>query len=146
MQHVKESIEKELHKKPPDSIRGFQPVALIRESDMHIVHLEVLLLVPEEPGTMLSQVGDLDNRLKTLLDALRIPKEQEIPENDYPQEVEKPYFYCLLEDDALITSLSVFADRDLREQTDKDKSHTLAIIRIHLEKSITTLRTMTWTC
>ena len=48
--------------------------------------------------------GDLDNRIKTLLDALRIPLVGEYCEGD-----EEP-LYCLLEDDKLVAELKVTAD------------------------------------
>ena len=58
----------------------------------------------DPPGTILSPSGDIDNRLKTLFDALRMPQNaSEIPEDAAHDGV----FFCLLEDDSLITKLSV---------------------------------------
>ncbi len=74
--------------------------------------LDILLLKPEEPGKFISNAGDLDNRLKLLFDALRVPaSKDEIPSGDKPQTGESPHFFCLLEDDALITKVSIRADR-----------------------------------
>jgi len=73
-------------------------------------HLEILFLRPEEAGKIIHEGGDIDNRIKTLLDALRVPTEGELPEEDTPANDESPFF-CLLEDDALITGLSVVTDR-----------------------------------
>lgn len=41
---------------------------------------------------------------------MRIPKANEIPSGDCPQKGENPFF-CLLEDDALVTHISVTTDR-----------------------------------
>jgi hypothetical protein len=68
--------------------------------------LDILMLRPDQPGQTLMQSGDIDNRLKTLFDALRIPKVGEYcPVEDSPNP-----FFCLLEDDSLINHLSVTTD------------------------------------
>lgn len=69
--------------------------------------LDVLFLRFDQPGQSLLQSGDIDNRLKTLFDALRVPLKGEY--RDEPREGEDP-FYCLLEDDSLITHLSLTTD------------------------------------
>jgi hypothetical protein len=69
--------------------------------------LDILMLRPEAPGHTLIKGGDIDNRLKTLFDALRIPKVGEVGET--PEDGRNP-FYCLLEDDSLINHLSVTTD------------------------------------
>ena len=51
---------------------------------------------------------DGSNRLKTLFDAL--PTTDELPPKETPNFSEDP-FYCLLEDDALITRLNVESER-----------------------------------
>ena len=70
----------------------------------------MVLLRPEEPGNVVTQGGDVDNRLKTLFDALAIPQANQIPTGDTPGEDELP-FHCLLEDDNLITCIRVTVDR-----------------------------------
>lgn len=69
--------------------------------------LDILMLRPESPGHTLIRGGDIDNRLKTLFDALRIPKVGEIAE---PLREDGSPFYCLLQDDSLINHLSVTTD------------------------------------
>lgn len=72
-----------------------------------IAKLQLFFLRPEPPGRLITQGGDIDNRLKTLFDALRMPRVlAEIPANDKPRSDEDPFF-CLLEDDALITEVDV---------------------------------------
>jgi hypothetical protein len=72
--------------------------------------------------------GDLDNRLKILFDALRMPKpnSKELPPNAVPDDTEHPFF-CLLEDDALITRVSIESDRLLDRQMKTDSEVELVI-------------------
>ena len=58
--------------------------------------LEILFLRPQPPGSIIGSGGDIDNRLKTLLDGLRLPRDGEIEPGDRPTEDEDP-LYCLLE-------------------------------------------------
>jgi hypothetical protein len=69
--------------------------------------LDVLMLRPDQPGQTLMQSGDIDNRLKTLFDALRIPRDGEYC--DPPENSENPFF-CLFEDDSLVNHLSITTD------------------------------------
>lgn len=71
--------------------------------------------------------GDLDNKLKTIFDALRYPdKVQEIPSAWKPTFEQIPLI-CLLEDDDLITKFNVNVDRLL---TENDKDDVLMIITV----------------
>lgn len=73
--------------------------------------IDITLLRPEEPGALLAQGGDIDNRLKTLLDALSVPANlQQLPPEFNPGPDQSPFF-CLLQDDALVTGLHVRTER-----------------------------------
>lgn len=72
--------------------------------------LEILFLRPAPPGEVLRHGGDLDNRIKTLIDCLRVPSATEIPAGAAPGPDESP-FYCLLQDDKLVSAFSVTSDR-----------------------------------
>ena len=63
-----------------------------------VAELQVTMLRPHRsPGYIIGEGGDIDNRLKTLFDSLRIPKNtDEIPSNQQPKGNEDPFF-CLLE-------------------------------------------------
>jgi hypothetical protein len=75
--------------------------------------INILFLRPESPGRVLKS-GDIDNRLKTLFDALRIVHNaDELGRYKAPADEEDPFF-CLLEDDSLIDHLSVETDRLLQ--------------------------------
>jgi hypothetical protein len=78
-------------------------------AEMNVVaELQVTLLRPEAPGNLLTQGGDIDNRMKTLFDALTMPRhENALAAGAQPLAEEKPYFFCLLEDDNLVTALSI---------------------------------------
>jgi hypothetical protein len=83
-----------------------------------------ILFLRHEPKGGIIQSGDLDNRIKTLFDALRMPKEEkEIPADLVPEN-EPELFFCLLSDDKLITDFRVTADRLLipspKPQSDSD--------------------------
>ena len=90
---------------------GFVFASLV-SSKVHLVaELDIRILWPQELGAIISSGGDLDNRLKTLLDSLKVPSEPSaLPPGTKPGEGEEPFF-CLLEDDSLITKLTVEADR-----------------------------------
>jgi hypothetical protein len=83
----------------------FRP--LVRESYALHCGLKVLFLRRELPGKVY-QGGDIDGRIKTLLDALAMPQhaEQVIKEDGSASSL-----YCLLEDDSLISGLNVESER-----------------------------------
>lgn len=93
------------------SVGTFCFVPLVSPALHLVCGLDIFMLRPEPPGSIVTQGGDIDNRLKTLLDALRCPHDEgELPKGSSPGPGEQPFF-CLLEDDALITSISVRTDR-----------------------------------
>lgn len=92
-----------------------------------VAELEILFLRPEPPGSVVKFKGDLDNRIKALIDGLRKPDNlHELPEDDSPQEGETPFF-CLLQDDRLVTRLSVTADRLLAPRSPYDVEITITV-------------------
>jgi hypothetical protein len=96
--------------------------------------LEILFLRRDYPGGVIS-AGDLDNRIKTLIDALRMPKgASELVGNEQPAEGETPFF-CLLEDDKMVTALSVETDNLLdfsHDRSDRDRRQVKLIITVEL--------------
>jgi hypothetical protein len=69
-----------------------------------------ILFLRHEPKGGIIQSGDLDNRIVTLFDALRIPDENQLPEDVIVQNEPNPFF-CLLENDKLIAEFRVTSDR-----------------------------------
>jgi hypothetical protein len=88
---------------------GYRFVPLVREEWSLVCSLRILFLRRDAPGSVIS-AGDLDNRIKTLIDTLRRPlSANELKGNETPGEGEDP-FYCLLEDDKLVSHLEVETD------------------------------------
>jgi len=107
-------------------VGDFLFLPLISQKTLLMAELEVLFLRPQEPGSLVGHGGDIDNRIATVFDALRVPSAQELPKGDKPQPDEVP-FYCTLEDDGLITAISVVTDRLLPY---KDPAEVLLVIRV----------------
>jgi len=92
-------------------LHGFTFAPLVSERIHLVAELDVQVLWPQKPGAIITSGGDIDNRLKTLLDALKMPSEPTaLPSGTQPQAGEDPFF-CLLEDDSLVTRLTVDTDR-----------------------------------
>jgi hypothetical protein len=88
---------------------GYRFVPLVCREHSLYCSLHVLFLRREEPGALLHG-GDLDNRVKTLIDTLRLPADGgELEGNETPSPGEDPFF-CLLDDDRAVTSLAVETD------------------------------------
>jgi hypothetical protein len=91
---------------------GFSWLPIVSDVSGLICKLDILLLRSGQPGKVL---WDIDNRVKTIFDALRMARgPYELGANTptgqvKPQDGETP-FYVLLEDDRLITHLSVTSD------------------------------------
>jgi hypothetical protein len=75
-----------------------------------VCDLTIRLLRRDDPGIILSSRGDIDNRLKPVLDALHIPQSNQLPDMVKPESDEDPFF-CLLEDDSLIGNLCIHTDK-----------------------------------
>ena len=89
---------------------GYRFVPLVTEYFDLLCSLHILFLRHDVPGSAI-QAGDIDNRIKTLIDALRVPHNQaELVRNDAcPRDDEDPFF-CLLEDDNQVSGFSVETD------------------------------------
>jgi len=95
--------------------------------------ISVLYLRPEAPGAVFRS-GDIDGRLKTLFDALRIPSQTSELGGQEPQPDENP-FYCLLEDDRLVSSVSVETDTLLKVDSDQfDANDARLIITVEVRR------------
>jgi hypothetical protein len=85
---------------------------LIAEHLATVVDLNITLLLPHEVGRIVHNGGDIDNRIKTLFDALRVPSvPSEIPAADSFHYGEGG-MYCLLQDDKLINRVSLQSYQD----------------------------------
>ena len=111
---------------------GFSFVPLVTSPLALRCRIEILFLRPDEPRYVMES-GDLDNRIKTLFDALRIPKNLDETSGMGPQADEAPFF-CLLEDDKLISEVSINADQLLLlpNQQQINPNEAFLVIRVEL--------------
>lgn len=96
-------------------------------SKLHLfAELDILFL----QKNILGQYGDIDNKLKTLLDGLRCPKNiSEIDSSWTPTDNEKPLI-CLLEDDSLISKININVERLLKPDLGKNSLFLLITVKI----------------
>lgn len=111
-----------------NQLNGFRFVPLVRDELFLLCSLDVLFLRKEMPGGVMI-AGDIDNRIKTLIDALRIPKGSELADAQ-PDAGEDPFF-CLLEDDKQVTQLAVETDYFLGDAP-SDRAEVDLVITVEL--------------
>ena len=88
---------------------GFRFVPLIREKE-NACSLNIVVLFRHEPYRAYN-CGDLDNRIKTLVDGMRMPKQcSELPKDISPSSDEDPFF-VLMDDDKVIYEFQVTTDQ-----------------------------------
>lgn len=109
---------------------GGHEFASIVHPEWHFnARLNILLLRPQPPGSIITSGGDIDNQLKTLFDALTCPiHEQDIPAVWKPSDHEKP-LHCLLDDDRFISEVAVQTDRLLAPNSE---THVKLIIKVQV--------------
>ncbi|HVP49201.1 MAG TPA: hypothetical protein VMT32_21560 [Bryobacteraceae bacterium] len=105
-------------------------IPLVREQEETYCTLDILFLRRDTPGRIITSGGDLDNRLKTLFDALKVPEGT----SGLPAAPEPGFnpIFCLLEDDKQITSLHVTTDRLLTPTEEQEQSHVFLVIHVHV--------------
>jgi hypothetical protein len=92
--------------------------------------LDILFLSRDQPGDLIYHGGDIDNRIKVLFDALRMPLNDTELSGHKPEKDENPFF-CLLEDDKQIIEVKIAADRLLTPvKNDSDIKDVLLIIHV----------------
>jgi hypothetical protein len=120
---------------------GYRFVPLVTPEWSLLCSLKILFLRRDVPGSVVS-AGDLDNRIKTLIDGLRRPLgKNELRGNETPVAGEDP-FYCLLADDKLVSHLEVESDTLLDPPTgnnEVDLRQVRTIITVELKPYDVTL-------
>lgn len=100
---------------------------LISENLATKVNLSLTILVPHETARIVHNGGDIDNRIKTLFDALRVPAaDSEVPSNDQ-FDYSDSGMYCLLEDDKLIDRISI---RSYQDHGPAEPDHVRCVIEV----------------
>ena len=118
---------------------NYRFVPLVLQDFSLICSIDVLLLRSDHPYSVWT-AGDVDNRIKTLIDALCKPKNADaLRGHDTPEDGEDPFF-CLLEDDKLITGFKVEADRLLTRPalTEADRSWAEIVLAVEVRPSSVT--------
>jgi hypothetical protein len=106
---------------------GYNFVPLVTNELSLICGIDILFLRPGNPGEIITS-GDIDNRLKVLFDALRMPTNSiELGKSLTPLDDKKPFF-VLLEDDKLISHVSVETDTLLQFVTPKQDANEVRLI------------------
>jgi hypothetical protein len=104
---------------------GFIP--LITSANGLVCELDILFLRPSLPGQLVGHGGDIDNRIKTLLDSLRIPDSKDQMKKKDSDAPDPNPMYCLLQDDSLITTLKVTTDTMLSGYGNPERDVNLVI-------------------
>jgi hypothetical protein len=112
---------------------NYRFVPLVLQDFSLTCSIDVLFLRSDHPYSVWT-AGDIDNRIKTLIDALSKPKNADaLRGNEIPDDEENPFF-CLLEDDKLVTGIKVEADRLLTRSalTEADRSWAEILIAVEV--------------
>lgn len=109
----------------PRTVKSTEYVPLVSDKLALRASLSVMLYSSDLPGGMLSH-GDIDNRMKTLLDALTVPPVQQASDNP----VKDGRTFCLLDDDRFVSELTIRNERLLT--LDVGSRQSLAIIDVKL--------------
>jgi hypothetical protein len=112
------------------NVGGFIP--FVRNSLYLACAIDILFLRHEEPMNLLQQGGDLDGRIKTLFDALKMPNPKDQYKGITPT---ADPLYVLLEDDKLISDFSLKSGRLLGSRT-----KTPHAVRLQIDVTIKVLR------
>lgn len=106
---------------------GFIP--LVCEQFKVLCAIKLLLLRRDQPGGILN-ARDLDNRLKIVFDALRMPKAM----NEFVEDGTPNPMYVLLQDDSLISSVQIETDSllDPPDAAGRDDSYVRLLVEVDI--------------
>lgn len=106
---------------------GYKCVPLITKDRNLACTIDILFLRRDGPGNLVKSGGDIDNRIKVLFDGLRMPDNcDEV--RGMPPEPDEDIFFCLLEDDSLITEVNITTDRLLTPLETGESIHDVFIV------------------
>lgn len=103
-------------------VGDFWWLPLVSRESYCTCEVSVVFLRHGYPGEVITPSGDLDNRLKTLFDGLRMPQNEAELAGDAPRASGSPLMFCLLEDDGLITKVSIEAKRLLGRRSQRARN------------------------
>jgi hypothetical protein len=100
------TVEQRARRFPP--VNEFRFVPFLLTSQRMNCSLDILYLRKGPRGSVIGK-ADIDNRIKTIIDALTMPTLNQLDPTARPEADEDPFF-VLLEDDVLVTRLAVETD------------------------------------
>ncbi|MEX0318639.1 MAG: hypothetical protein AB3N21_11845 [Ruegeria sp.] len=108
--------------------------------EMHLAcEISVLLLVSPNSPHLLAK-GDIDNRMKTMLDGLRMPQQRSELLSEHRNDQSGEPHYVLMEDDSQVSKLSVEYDTYLAaEQSDIQNDVVNAIVGVQIQPKLVTM-------
>jgi hypothetical protein len=110
---------------------GYNLVPLVTADLLVRCRLDILLLRPEENRFVFKQ-GDIDGQVKTIFDALTMPTGLDQTGGIGPQADEDPFF-CLLEDDRLISEVHINSDQLLLLPERREVKPNDSFVLIHVK-------------
>jgi hypothetical protein len=113
---------------------GFVP--LVRKSLELTCELKIIFLRRGEPGSLIVPGGDLDNRIKTFFDGLKVPDAIVGNQQIAGASPDPNPLLCLVEQDALITGFSIETDRLLTPDHNNYQDN----VRLVVEATIRVMR------
>jgi hypothetical protein len=113
---------------------GYRFVPLVREEMAVTCSLDVMYLRRYNHGHLF-YAGDIDNRMKTLIDALRMPTDPQEFGKYGAQEANEDPFFVLLQEDKLVTGFSVETDL-LLDYEDRHDENALREVNLIISVSI----------
>jgi hypothetical protein len=122
---------------------GFRFIPLVTEKQFLHCSIEILFLRHEDTGNLVFQGGDIDGRVKTIFDALRLPQIGELAAEEKPEADENPFF-VLLEDDKLISQVAVSTEQLLLLPGTKQIRPNDAFLQIRVQLSPTMMPSAGW--
>lgn len=144
----REVLQEELVSSVRDAVRRYKRGAfpcfpIVREDLNLVCDLDILFLRRENPGSIISSGGDLDNRIKVLFDALRVPQDDNEVRDLSPTCDDEELLICLTEDDKLITGFRCTTDRLLEPaKSESEKNHVRLIINVEVKATKLTTKNM----
>jgi hypothetical protein len=116
----------------PQGAFFFVPL-VTKELDL-VCSLDIKFFRREPPGQLIHQGGDIGNRIKTLFDALTMPDKNQV-EQLAPEHGEGPFF-CLLENDSLVTGFCVETERLLEPLVSGEERNVALAIAVRVSTTL----------
>ena len=111
---------------------GYRFVPLISTLQAKRCALDILFLRRDAPGNIVASGGDIDNRIKVLFDGLKmVESANQLPPDAAAPGLDEDPFFCLLQDDSLITEVKITTDRLLESPSPSGNVHDVELI-IHV--------------